>query len=192
MIRRRTTTREVFMSQVLKIVFFAFGTGIILWVSWPSLRTPFTRGFYRTFVFESILVMFLLAVDAWFVDPFNLRQIISWIFLIVSVVMIVAGVRMFYTRGKISRERRDPTLVGIEKTTELVTTGIYRFIRHPFYSSLLFLAWGIFLKDVSFTASVLTAAVTVLLIIIANMEEIENLQYFGESYRVYMQNTRKF
>lgn len=180
------------MPQVIKIISFVLGTGVILWVSWPSLRKPWSRGFYRTFVFESILVMFLLAVDSWFVDPLNLRQIISWILLIVSAVMIVEGVRMFYTRGKISRERRDPTLVGIEKTTELVTTGIYRFIRHPFYSSLLFFAWGIFLKDVSFTAIVLTVMVTVLIIIIAKMEEIENLQYFGDQYRDYMQNTRKF
>lgn len=184
--------REVYMPQVIKPIILAFGTGIILWVSWPSLRKPWSRGFYRAFVFESILLMFLLATDSWFVDPFILRQIISWIFLIISAVMIVEGVRMFYKHGKISRERQDSTLMGIEKTTELVTTGIYRFIRHPFYSSLLFFAWGIFIKDVSFIAIVLSVMVTTLLIIIANMEEIENLQYFGESYRVYMQNTKKF
>lgn len=99
---------------------------------------------------------------------------------------------MFVSRGKISNERRDPALVGIEKTTELVTSGIYRYIRHPFYSSLLFLAWGIMLKDLNLISIFLTTAVTVMLIIIAKKEEIENLQYFGEKYLEYMQSTKMF
>lgn len=180
------------MPQAINIILFVVMTVVILWVSWPSLRRPWSRGFYRTFVFEFILIMFLLAVESWFVDPLSLRQIISWLFLIDSLVMIIGGVRMFYTMGKISREREDDSLVGIEKTTELVTTGIYRFIRHPFYSSLLFLSWGIFFKEMSGIAVTLAAAVTVLLVVMAKMEEKENLQYFGEKYQIYMETTKMF
>ncbi|MCK7540462.1 MAG: hypothetical protein MZV63_61010 [Marinilabiliales bacterium] len=43
--------------------------------------------------------------------------------------------------------RVDEKLFRFEKTTELVTSGIYRYIRHPMYSSLLLLAWGIWLKQ---------------------------------------------
>lgn len=180
------------MSQVVKLIILVLGTAIILWVSWPSLRKPFSRGFYRTFVFESILIMFLLAVDSWFADPLSLRQIISWMFLTVSGVLILSGVWMFSNKGKIDPDRQDPTLVGIEKTTVLVTTGIYYYIRHPFYSSLLFLAWGVLFKDLTWIAIFLTAGITILLVIIAKKEEIENLQYFGESYRAYMRGTKMF
>jgi protein-S-isoprenylcysteine O-methyltransferase Ste14 len=49
---------------------------------------------------------------------------------------------------------------AIEKTTILVTTGAYRYIRHPLYSSLLFLAWGIFFKAPSWPGGLLALAAT--------------------------------
>lgn len=180
------------MAQTIKIILFGLGTAGILWVSWPSLRNPWSRGFFRAFVFESLLVMFLLAVENWFVDPFSFRQILSWVFLIVSLVMIFSGVWEFHRKGKIDGRRNDLTLVGIEKTTELVTTGIYRHIRHPFYSSLLFLGWGIFLKKVEGYTTILMVVVTAFLVVMALMEEKENIAYFGEKYRAYMDTTWRF
>jgi len=35
----------------------------------------------------------------------------------------------------------------LEATTHLVTNGIYQFIRHPLYASLIYLTWGIFFKS---------------------------------------------
>ncbi len=180
------------MLHPVKGILLVLGTAVILWVSWPSLKKPWSRGFYRTFVFEAILVMALLAVDSWFDEPFSARQILSWVFLIVSAVMIISGMANFYKRGKISQKREDSTLVGIEKTTELVTTGIYRYIRHPFYSSLLFLTWGILFKEFNLIAVILTAMVTLFLVLIAKIEEQENIQFFGERYQDYMKETKMF
>ena len=83
-------------------------------------------------------------------------------------------------------------MVGIEKTTELVTTGVYHYIRHPFYSSLLFLGWGILLKNVNWIGILLAVLTTILLIITARKEEIENIQFFGENYQEYMKRTKMF
>jgi protein-S-isoprenylcysteine O-methyltransferase Ste14 len=99
---------------------------------------------------------------------------------------------MFRRKGKLNQERNDPALVGIEKTTELVTTGVYHYIRHPFYSSLLFLGWGILLKNVNWIAIFLAMITTSLLIITARKEEIENIQYFGGKYQEYMKRTKMF
>ena len=88
--------------------------------------------------------------------------------------------------------RNDPSLVGIEKTTRLVTADIYRYIRHPFYSSLLFLAWGIFFKHFSWLGLALAAAATACLVLTAKREEQENIGFFGSPYRDYMQTTRMF
>jgi len=78
------------------------------------------------------------------------------------------------------------------KTAELVTTGVYHYIRHPFYSSLLFLGWGIFFKNVNLIGILLAVITTILLIITARKEEIENIQYFGETYQEYMKRTKMF
>lgn len=180
------------MPSIDKISIFVIVTIGILWVSRTSLRNPQHHGFYRFFVWEGILVLFLMVMDAWFADPFSFRQIISWVFLSISLVLILQGVRMFREKGKINQERNDPALVGIEKTTELVTTGVYKYIRHPFYSSLLFLCWGILLKDVNWLSIFLAAITTALLVVMTRMEESENLRFFEEKYQVYMQKTKMF
>jgi protein-S-isoprenylcysteine O-methyltransferase Ste14 len=131
-------------------------------------------------------------MNEWFVDPFGFRQIISWLFLIVSLMLIYQGVQLFRRKGELDQDRKDPGLVGIEKTTELVTTGVYHYIRHPFYSSLLFLGWGILLKNITWIGIILAVVTTILLIITARKEEIENVQYFGEKYQEYMKRTKMF
>jgi protein-S-isoprenylcysteine O-methyltransferase Ste14 len=99
---------------------------------------------------------------------------------------------MFRKKGEIDQEREDPKLVSVEKTTELVTSGVYHYIRHPFYSSLLFLGWGIFLKNVNWIGLILVVTITILLAITAQKEEKENIQYFGEKYQEYMKQTKRF
>jgi len=180
------------MTVVYKVILFVLGTIGIVWVSRSSLRNVQFHGFYRFFAWETILILFLMNVDYWFVDPFGLSQIISWVLLVASLVLIYQGVRLLREKGKLDQERDDPALVGIEKTTELVATGLYHYIRHPFYSSLLFLGWGILFKNISWIGILLAVITTIFLIITARKEEIENIQYFGEKYREYMKRTKMF
>ena len=180
------------MMVLYKIILFVFATIGIAWVSQSSLRNVQYHGFYRFFAWETILILFLINMNYWFVDPFTPRQIMSWSFLIVSLLLILQGVKLFRRKGELDHERSDPALVGIEKTTELVTTGVYQFILHPFYSSLLFLGWGILLKNISLIGMVLALIITVLLIVTARKEESENHHYFGEKYHEYMKRTKMF
>lgn len=180
------------MPIAIKVVIFIVGTMGIVWISRSSLRDVQAHGFYRFFSWEAILTLFLLNVDYWFLAPFSLGQIVSWLFLVVSLLLIVEGVRLFRSQGRLDQKRADIGLVGIEKTTELVTTGLYGYIRHPFYSSLLFLGWGIALKQIFWITLLLAAVNTVLLIITARKEEAENIGYFGERYREYMGDTKMF
>lgn len=176
----------------IKVIAFILGTAAIAWLSRASLRNPRSHGFFRFFAWETILTLFLLNVDYWFVDPFHPRQLFSWLFLMISLLLIIEGVRLFRRHGRLDRERGDPGLVGIEKTTALVNTGLYRYIRHPFYSSLLFLGWGTMLKHFSWAGLILAIANTVFLIVTARIEEKENIAYFGETYRAYMRATKMF
>ena len=180
------------MTVEYRIVLFVLASAGIVWVSRSSVRDVRFHGFYRFFAWETILILFLVNMNEWFADPFGFRQIVSWLLLTVSLVFIYQGVQSFRRKGDVDEGRADVGLVGIEKTTALVTTGVYHYIRHPFYSSLLFLGWGIFLKNVSWIGIILAAITTILLIITARKEETENVRFFGEEYHEYMTRTKMF
>ncbi len=176
----------------IQLIIFVVGTVIIVWVSSPSLQDLRSHGFYRFVAWEIIMIMFVANVQYWIKNPFSVQQIISWALLIISLVLIIQGVQLFRHKGRIDPERADLSLVSIEKTTVLVKTGVYRYIRHPFYSSLLFLGWGIFFKNVNWLGLTLAGINTFLLLITVQKEESENIQFFGEEYQSYMEQTKMF
>jgi protein-S-isoprenylcysteine O-methyltransferase Ste14 len=180
------------MTSQFKLIVFIFVSVGIAWVSRASLFNFRSHGFYRVFAWEAIVIMILLNLNYWFYVPFSIQQMISWLFLIVSVFLMLLGAFFLNSVGKPNRRRNDPALIGIEKTTALVTVGIYRWIRHPVYSSLLFLAWGVFFKHPSWVGVFLTFIVTFFVIMTAKMEEIENLRFFGAAYQSYMKQTKMF
>ena len=89
-----------------------------------------------------IIALVLLNIEEWFRDPLSLHQLASWFLLAATVVPGMPGVYLLVKRGKPeSHCRDDESLIGVEKTTQLVTTGVFKYIRHPLYCSLLLLAW---------------------------------------------------
>jgi protein-S-isoprenylcysteine O-methyltransferase Ste14 len=104
--------------------------------------------------------------------------------------MVVQGMLLLRQQGKPDPNRDDPALIGLEKTTELVTIGIYQYIRHPLYSSLFFLTWGAFFKHLSWIGLVIGLIATVFLTITAKIEETENIKFFGENYKEYLEKTK--
>jgi protein-S-isoprenylcysteine O-methyltransferase Ste14 len=178
-------------SGVLKLATFAVISASLLRISWRSLRAVGSHGFYRFFAWEAIVALILINSAAWFTDPWSLRQIVSWCLLLVSLVMAALGYHLIVA-GKPTSERLDPTLMSFEKTSVLVTTGIYRHIRHPMYGSLLFLAWGVFLKGITWYSVCLIVIATAGLVATAKADEVECARYFGPSYEEYMKRTRMF
>jgi protein-S-isoprenylcysteine O-methyltransferase Ste14 len=140
-----------------------------------------------------ILVLFLLNVNSWFIHPFAWYQLLSWILLFGSIIPLVLGVLHLKKYGQPAAEREGSTeLLAFERTSQLVTSGIYHFIRHPLYSSLLLLTWGIFFKLPNGWGVLLAVVVTFLLIATARADEEECLAYFGSAYREYMHLTKWF
>lgn len=136
--------------------------------------------------------LFLLNVEKWFVDPFSPRQLISWFFLVVSGFLVLHAVYILRKYGRPVEKRGDESLIAFEKTSRLVTQGLYGTIRHPMYSSLLFLAWGIFCKQPGWLGGLLAVATTGLLIATARADEAECVRYFGVSYVEYKKRTKMF
>jgi protein-S-isoprenylcysteine O-methyltransferase Ste14 len=177
---------------ILKLILFAVISGCLLYVSWRSLRVVRSHGIYRFFAWETVLVLVLINSHMWFVDPLAIVQMVSWFFLFVSLVLLSQGIYLIFVKGKPSKVRQDGTLFTFEKTSTLVTSGIYRYVRHPLYGSLLFLAWGAFLKEVTWYSICMVVVATLCLVATAKADEAECVQYFGSSYREYMTRTKMF
>ncbi len=174
------------------IIFFVASL-IILAISWKSLRQPGSHGFYRFFAWETIVVLFVINVPVWFSNPTAWHQIISWGLLVICFIPLVFGVYSLRRHGKASAQRQgEPSLMAFEKTTTLVTSGIYHYIRHPLYSSLFLLAWGIFFKLPSLLGMILALAATIFLVATAKADENECTRFFGPQYQEYIKTTRMF
>ena len=176
----------------IKILLFLAATAVMAYVSRASLGAPRSHGFSRFFAWEALLALVLLNPETWFRRPFAWFQVVSWLLLFSSLVPLTWGTLLLKRLGKPDARRSDDRLFGLEKTTELVTSGIYGLIRHPMYGSLLLVAWGVFFKKPGWLGGLLALAATVFLTLTARIEEGENLRYFGPAYRDYMSRTKMF
>ena len=178
------------VDQIVRLALFLFISAGLVYFSRAALRQPGSHGFWRFFAWECILGMFLLNVPRWFEEPFSPRQLVAWFLLLVSAFLVLHAVYILRRYGRAGRQREDAALIGFEKTTQLVTKGAYGYIRHPMYSSLLFLTWGIFCKDPGWVAGVLAIVATGLLIATARADEAECIRFFGLAYREYKKRTK--
>jgi len=149
-----------------------------------TLKRPHRHRFYRYFAFVSFLGIVLLNVDVWFRNPFSAVQIMSWLFLASSILIAIHGFRMLRLVGSPEGD--------IENTTELLTRGAYKYIRHPIYCSLLLGGVGAFLKDPSLPGIIILLLLFSFVFATAKVEENKNIERFGEAYRAYVKQTKMF
>ncbi len=179
-------------SIVLRLVVFVIATIFLTIVSWRSLCNPRSHGFYRYFAFEGIACLVLYNQPVWFERPFSGWQCLSWLLLFISVVLVIHGLGVLRRFGGQSVRQSSPENLFFENTQFLVVDGLYRYIRHPMYTSLLLLAWGAFLKRIDLLTLVVVSLVSLALFLTAKVEEGENVAFWGEEYRVYKGNSRMF
>ena len=181
------------MAWDLRIAIFVTATVLLLYVSRASLLRPRSHGFFRFLAWEAIVGLTLLNAPVWFRRWLSWNQIISWILLLVSFIPLGLGIGGLRLRGQADPiARGDRALLAFERTTKLVVVGVFRYIRHPMYCSLLLLTWGLFFKGLSAVGGVLASAATLCLLLTARADEAECLRAFGNDYRNYMQRTRMF
>lgn len=166
--------------------FLSAGTVFLAVFSWKfSIRAMRYHGVARFFAFESLLALGTLNAGPWFRDPGSPRQLVSWAFLLVSLYLAAHGLYLLVRLGK---PRKD----DLENTTQLVTRGLYGFIRHPLYASLIYVGIGACLKQVTPLTTALAAVNAAALFVTAKVEEGEMTAKFGEDYRIYMTKTKRF
>ena len=177
---------------MIRVLLFILATAFFLKISWRPLHNPRSHGFYRFFVFEGMVILFLLNAPYWFHDPLSLRQAASLAMLFGSLYCVIRGVRRLKQKGGRRQDGANPENLAFENTAHLVTDGIFARIRHPMYTSLLLLTWGLFLKNTALPSLAVAAVTTLCILGAARMEEQENLAFFGHRYRTYMRRTYRF
>lgn len=173
------------------LVFGILSLPIII-LSWQTLYKVQSHGFYRFFSWECIAWLLASNYKFWFENAFGVRQIFSWTFLFLGAYLVIAGVIMLKKAGNPVKSRDEESLFEFEKTSKLVDTGIFKYIRHPLYSSLIFLTWGIFLKNPTGQLFIVSVLSTVFLFGTALSDEKECIKYFGKQYSEYMNRTKRF
>ncbi len=179
---------------------FLLASAYILYLSRRPLSEPGSHGFWRFFAWEAIALLAVLNLPVWFHAPFSPAQLASWILLVGSIYPVVAALRLLgrvghapAAAGASPPVRADPANYAFENTSQLVRVGIYRYIRHPMYASLLYLAWGVYLKrPASLAGIVLVLAASAFLWLTARADEEECQRRFGSEYTEYMGQTRRF
>ncbi len=177
--------------DAIRVALFISATGLVTFISRKAILNFRSHGFYRFLAWEAIAALIIWNLPHWFSEPFSAKQLISWILLIASVYVLWQGVSRLRA-AKRSNSRSSKELYAFERTSELVTLGIYSYIRHPLYASLLYLAWGAFLKEISWVSIILIIMASLSLFATARADEHECIQYFGDRYIEYMGGTKRF
>jgi protein-S-isoprenylcysteine O-methyltransferase Ste14 len=169
---------------IVQISLFVGGSILFFLYSRRYLTDPGAHGFYRFFGWEMTLFLVVINLPVWFKDPLSPFQVASWLLLLACILLAGFGFLQLSHFGKARG--------SFENTTRLVEEGLYKFIRHPLYSSLIVGSWGVALKNPDLLSLVAAAAATVFYNLTARVEEEEMLAKFGAVYRDYMKRTKRF
>lgn len=172
------------MSVPAVILFIIVTIGLICLSWWGSIKDRRYHGIFRFFSFESVILLVFLNYPWWFNHPFSLLQIFSWLLLLASTILAAQGFYMLYKFGKPEGK--------VENTTRLITYGLYKYIRHPLYCSLILGSFGVFLKKPSYIGIILCLINLIAIQLTAIVEEKEMVKKFGPDYSEYMSKTKRF
>ena len=114
----------------------------------------------------------------------------SWLHWTGLIMLLCATCLLFFLFRAIGKNITDT--VGIKQGHEFITSGPYRYIRHPLYSAsiLVFIGFGLLLGNWLIPV---TGSLTFLIILVRLAKEEANLvETFGDRYRQYMENTPRF
>jgi protein-S-isoprenylcysteine O-methyltransferase Ste14 len=112
----------------------------------------------------------------------HLGMYIGTVLAIIGIFLVVLGWKEVYRRYWSKEEGKG----------ELITDGIYRFIRHPQYTGFMLITLGMLLDWATLSMLIMWPVLGILYYRLARREERELQQQFGESYRQYMLQSSMF
>jgi protein-S-isoprenylcysteine O-methyltransferase Ste14 len=173
---------EIFDNLIFLIFLFLIG---ILLTGLSLIKRP--RIIFGTLGFLGILSLFLASL--WLPLPFveQLRiPLPNWFTFPVGIFFFLLGLSIIYFAFKTLTFR---VASSLEKPKILITTGVYKIVRHPIYLGLItaYFGWALLFKSLS--ALFLLPFSFLLLLILAIFEERDLIKIYGQSYQEYKRKT---
>ncbi len=109
---------------------------------------------------------------------------------IVGWALIVIGLTLTFVAAGTMRRFYSPAL-RVRRDHQLITHGLYRFVRHPFYTGMGIATVGVLVVASSLYGLLILLALVPLLVNRIRIEEQMMTAQFGDAYRAYARGTKK-
>jgi len=104
-----------------------------------------------------------------------------------AVIIVFTAVFAIYVHSLFPRKHDRPEDFG-----ELLVDGPYRYVRHPFYSAFIVMGFGVALFFLSIPGIIFNGFLILMWRKLADIEEKELLEYYGEKYKQFMETRPRF
>jgi protein-S-isoprenylcysteine O-methyltransferase Ste14 len=152
------------------------------------------EGLFILFTLRPLGIAAMLGLVAYMIDPdwmawsaISLPEWFRW----TGVGMgVIAGSLLIWTLHNLGRNLTDTVVTRRAHT--LVSSGPYRWVRHPFYDAVALAMLANAITAANWFILLTGALVVVLLVVRTRTEEEKLLLRFGDSYRTYVEETGRF
>ena len=148
--------------------------------------TKFQLKFFLKFAYEISLVLLqffiiILHFFQWeFIPQKQIIQVSSLSYLVGFLIIIIALIILLVAIKDLGRNLSPfPRPIN---NSNLITSGIYRFMRHPMYYSLIFISFGVFITKLSFYYLFLSTSLSLIIKFKIALEE----QYLENKFKNYL------
>ncbi len=152
------------------------------------------EGLFILFTLRPVGVAGMLGLFAYMVNPswmaWSSVMLPYWLRWIGVALGVVAGGLLVWTLRTLGRNLTDTVVTRREHT--LVTSGPYRWVRHPFYDAVALCVVANSLAAANWFLFLAGGLLFVLIMIRTRKEEENLVARFGDRYRAYMQRTGRF
>jgi protein-S-isoprenylcysteine O-methyltransferase Ste14 len=132
------------------------------------------------------LLFALLFLAVWIADSFVLKLSTFLNPIVPLLPRTILGVGFCLIAWYLSRQGLNVVFKEQRAEAEVISTGVFRFMRHPIYFSEVLLYLGLLMFSLSLLAVVVWVFAIIFLYFLSRYEERLLLEAFGQSYRDYM------
>ncbi len=145
-----------------------------------QLKNFFKAAYELTLVFLQFFIISLHFFRWEFIPQKQIIKVSSFSYFVGFLIIIIAFIILFLAIKELGRNLSPfPRPIN---NSNLITTGIYRFMRHPMYYSLIFISFGVFITKLSIYYLFLSISLALIIKFKIALEE----QYLNNKFKNYL------